>query len=210
MINLKDITFVLTSCGRLDLLQKTVESIHPEILMNTKKNILIDDSGSKSIHQQIDSNKLYSNWIKLYNEENIGQPKSVDRAYSLVDTDYIFHCEDDWVFDYRFDFVQDSIDILKNNNNIMQVTFRKGCPHPVKLINGLNIKIPAWNGEWYGFTYNPSIIKTEAVRKIKSYSGKLEQLISKQYYELGYLTASIYGVVDHIGWGRSTNSYLKL
>lgn len=210
MIDLKNITLVLTSCGRLDLLQKTVESIHPEILVNTKQNILIDDSGNRSIHEQIESNSFFSNWKKLYNEVNIGQPKSVDKAYSFVDTDYIFHCEDDWIFDYRFDFVQDSIDILKNNNNIMQVTFRKNCPQPITVINNLSIKLPGWNGEWFGFTYNPSILKTEVVRKVQPYSGKSEQMISKKYNELGYLTAFLYGVIDHIGWGRSTNSHQKL
>ena len=34
----------------------------------------------------------------IYNDVNIGQCKSIDKAYELVDTEYIFHCEDDWEF----------------------------------------------------------------------------------------------------------------
>lgn len=211
MIDLKNITLVLTSCGRLDLLQKTVESIHPEILVNTKQNILIDDSGNRSIHEQIESNSFFSNWKKLYNEVNIGQPKSVDKAYSFVDTDYIFHCEDDWIFDCHYDFIFESIKVLQSNEKIFQVTFRKDDPHPVQHTNqGYGIKIPGWRNEWYGFTYNPSILKFNDINKVLPYSGKTEQQISKCYYDLGLLTASISGVVDHIGWGRSTNSHLKL
>lgn len=207
---MNNISLVLTSCGRLDLLEQTVKSIHPYILDNTKIKILIDDSGNKDIYSRIESNPLFSNWKKIYNEENIGQPKSVDKAYSFVDTDYIFHCEDDWIFDNRFDFINDSLAILKTHNNIMQVTFRKDCPHPLINMNGISIKTPGWRGEWFGFTYNPSIIKTDVIRKAQPYSGQNEQSLSKKFNSLGYVTASIYGVVSHIGWGRSTNSHIKL
>lgn len=211
MPNFNNITLVLTSCGRLDLLERTVKSIHPGILANTKKNVLIDDSGSEIIREKIENNLLFSNWVKLYNEQNIGQPKSVDKAYSLVDTEYVFHCEDDWIFDCHYDFISESIKVLQSNEKIFQVTFRKDDPHPIQHTNqGYGIKIPGWRNEWYGFTYNPSILKFNDINKVLPYSGKTEQQISKCYYDLGLLTASISGVVDHIGWGRSTNSHLKL
>lgn len=208
---LQNVTLVLTSCGRLDLLEATVKSIHPYIIKNTKQNILIDDSGKKDIHNSIESNKLFLNWIKIYNQENIGQPKSVDKAYSLVDTDYVFHCEDDWIFDNDYNFIFKSLDILEKHEKIFQVTFRKNCPHPVIPTNdNFSIKISGWNNEWYGFTYNPSIIRMRDVKKVMPYSGKNEQTISKNYYDIGVVSVAINGVVDHIGWGRSTLSFLKL
>ena len=33
----------------------------------------------------------------LVNKKRMGQLFSIDKAYSLVTTEYIFHCEDDWV-----------------------------------------------------------------------------------------------------------------
>jgi hypothetical protein len=33
----------------------------------------------------------------IVNKKRMGQLFSIDKAYSVVDTEYIFHCEDDWV-----------------------------------------------------------------------------------------------------------------
>jgi hypothetical protein len=207
---MNNLTLVLTSCGRLDLLDETVKSIPASIRTNIKK-ILIDDSGKKDVHDQIKNNPLFSDWLLLFNEENIGQPKSVDKAYSFVETDYVFHCEDDWLFDNDTTFIHKAIDILERYENIFQVTFRKDCPHPTQpTSDNFVIKTPGWRNEWYGFTYNPSIIKMKCVKQVLPYSGKNEQQIGKLYYDLGLFTAAIHGVVHHIGYGRSTMSHIKL
>jgi len=41
---------------------------------------------------------LVKNPVERFKLKNIGQIKSIDKAYSMVDTEYIFHCEDDWEF----------------------------------------------------------------------------------------------------------------
>ena len=63
--------------------------------------------------------KNYSKTI-IYNETNIGQIKSIDKnIYSLVKTEFIFHCEDDWEF-YSYGFIEKSINILSNNLKYLQ------------------------------------------------------------------------------------------
>ena len=43
--------------------------------------------------------------ILIFNENRQGQIKSVDYAYSMVETPYIFHLEDDWEF-YESYFIE--------------------------------------------------------------------------------------------------------
>ena len=44
-IMFEDVTLVLTSCNRLDLLDRTLASIGDEVLDSIKHKIIIDDSG---------------------------------------------------------------------------------------------------------------------------------------------------------------------
>jgi len=212
---MKGITLVLTSCNRVDLLDKTLESIGSEVLQSLEHKIIIDDSGNDSVKDYF--SKYDSSWQIILNEENIGQPKSVDKAYSFVTTPYIFHCEDDWLFDPSFS-LQGCVDILNYESNSLQVTFRKDCPHPVdpqirSTPNGVDyqLKVPGWNGEWYGFTYNPSLFRKSAYDSLGKYQGFREQDISRLYYDKGFFSYALTKkYVEHIGWGRGTQSYKKL
>lgn len=56
-------------------------------------------------------------------KKNLGQIKSIDLAYQEVKTDYIFHCEDDWLF-YRSGFIEDSMTILESDQSILTVWLR--------------------------------------------------------------------------------------
>ena len=98
-MNMSNITFVLTSCGRYDLLRYTLKSF---LQYNThypiEKYIIIEDGAYNNELGQVMNEYPWMEWI--VNGKRIGQIKSIDRAYSLVKTEYIFHCEDDWEF-YR-------------------------------------------------------------------------------------------------------------
>jgi hypothetical protein len=120
---------VITSCGRFDLLYRTLDSFFKQ---NTYKHInqiiIIDDSGNaEKAFRAIDSmvKELYSHFeIRiLINEVNIGQVKSIDLAYSYVQNPYIFHLEDDWEF-YGHGFIEESMAILENYSWIITVWLR--------------------------------------------------------------------------------------
>lgn len=210
---MKDITLVLTSCGRFDLLDRTLASIGSSTLSSLSSKIIIDDSGNASAKDYF--SKYDSSWKIIINEENLGQPKSVDKAYSFVTTPYIFHCEDDWHFDSVP--LEECLDVLNSREDLLQVTFRQSCPHPEEDIQltpsgtPYRLKVSGWRGQWYGFSYNPSVFRKAAYEEIKPYSGVLEQNISKLYYDKGYRSASLVNkTYHHIGEGRGTGSYKKL
>lgn len=203
-----DVTMVITSCGRLDLLDRTIKSIPASVLGSIPHKIIVDDSGNPDVHTNL---LKYKDFDLILNSVNIGQPKSVDIAYSKVNTEYIFHCEDDWDFGGDETFLSEAYLLLSNApNEVFQTTFRVNDPHPVYHLVGYYLKVPKWNGIWYGFTYNPSLIRKSAYNQVAPYSGNLEQDISKKYFEANMYSAHMRGVVRHIGDGRSTNPYLKL
>jgi glycosyltransferase involved in cell wall biosynthesis len=91
-------TVVITCCNRPDKLDQTLSSIVACDTTGIAKFVIIEDSAcmkSAEITARILADFPH---IYLKNAQNIGQVRSVDRAYAHVKTPYIFHCEEDWVF----------------------------------------------------------------------------------------------------------------
>ncbi|MFH7346915.1 glycosyltransferase family 2 protein, partial [Pseudomonas syringae pv. tagetis] len=51
------------------------------------------------------------------------QMRSVDAAYSLMESSWVFNCEDDWVF-YRPLFIEESMTLLKRDPQALLVLLR--------------------------------------------------------------------------------------
>jgi hypothetical protein len=202
-----NVTLVLTSCGRLDLLEQTVNSISKEVLDNISTKIIVDDSTDPEVYKNIKKASYLKGWKKILNREKLGQAASIDCAYTQVKTDYVFHCEDDWHFD-DFDFVGPSLHILEKYDNLVQVTFRKDSPHPThdeiyeKEECSFKVLIPGYNG-WPGFTYNPNIFRFSAYKKLGSCVGMSEKDVGIFYKDNQLYTAALETrIVSHLGDGR--------
>jgi hypothetical protein len=117
-MNQPEVTFVLTSCGRVDLLQKTIESFEKFNTYPIKRGIITEDSCDPEVYEQV--RNLFGDRYEIWaNETKKGQIKSIVDAYATIDTPYIFHCEDDWEF-IRSGFMEESIAILEHDPKIMQ------------------------------------------------------------------------------------------
>ena len=228
--NTNKVTFVLTSCGRVDLLEKTLTSFFKYNTYPIEKYILIDDSADEKVFEDIKKlNQKFGNIFDLhFNHEKLGQTKSIDKVYSMVDTDYIFHCEDDWEF-YDSDFIEKSIEILEEDNKILQVWIR---PKKDNIVSNISDQIiQTKNGTKYrkvlktsfkyyqdgienvvhdynGFSFNPGLRRIVDYKSIISYFNfGGEHLIDSFYKDLNYYVVSLSefndeGYVRHIGWER--------
>ena len=224
-----NITMVLTSCNRPNELKITLQSFFKYNTYPIKKIIIIEDSGKIGCIDEC----LYlipSNVEKniIYNKENIGQISSIDKAYSLVDTEYIFHCEDDWEF-YDYGFIEKSMEILSTNDKIYTVWLREyqnfrilrnGQPVDSNIINNTHRILKSFKERtniWSGFTFNPGLRRLKDCKLLLPYSnyknspdcncGGVEQALSNLYYKNGYLsvvTINEKGFVRHIGWDNPT------
>lgn len=212
------ITAVFTSCGRMDLLRETVSSFLVYKKYPIEKYIVIDNSTDQTLYPEIESifNGI-DNLEIIINNENIGQVASIDKAYSLVNTEYIFHCEDDWEF-FEFDFIEKSLDILKSRPDISNVNIRlrndgtKGSFHPIAgnfISNNGNIYYEYqqnYLGEWHGFSWNPGLRRLSDYKMIMPYTKYFnEQGVNNKMKDMGFKAACLDECYcKHIGEGSTT------
>jgi hypothetical protein len=212
------ITVVLNSCGRLDLLQRTLASFNSFNTYPVKEFIIVDDSGSEDIHNKL--RQEYSSHYTLVLEPHRGLIPCVDDGCSRVKTEYFFKLEEDWEF-YQSGFIERSMNVLASRSDIMHVWLRDQRDtnaHPIEpelySANGVGYKMLALNflGQWNGFTFNPSVWRLSDYKKLAPFEqiagsgnmGTQEMNIGYWYYKLfGYRAAILFeGYVKHIGWGR--------
>lgn len=91
---MSDLTVVLTSCRRPDLLIGTLDSFFSTNDYPLREFIIIEDSDDESVWA-IPARYPEQPIRVILNGVNIGQHRSIDRAYSEVQTPYILHLEDD-------------------------------------------------------------------------------------------------------------------
>jgi hypothetical protein len=206
----EQVSFVITSCGRVDLLQRTIESFIKYNTYPISEFIIIDDSLDLTTHEFI--NKTYGTTFKIIlNKEKLGQIKSIDKLYSLVKTSYIFHCEDDWEF-FRGGFIEDSLSILKENQDVICIWLRDLWDtnnHPVSreiLTTKSSIlyrELSRYFG-CYGFSFNPGLRRLKDYQIIAPFNKIGHEVdIGLKYEKMNYHAVILeQSAVEHIGWER--------
>jgi len=222
------ITVVLTSCGRADLLERTLDSFFQHNTFPIDHFIVMEDGpapSSLSTEPKYQSRGI--NWLAT--GQRIGQMAAIDAAYGFVRTEYIFHCEDDWEF-YAPGFIEKSLAILRRSPEVLQVWLRalddtNNLPimdHvfvaedvPYRFIRP-GYQSEEW-GTWHGFSLNPGLRRLRDYYRIGSFCShnpqgllknwQVERELSEVYLKQGFLAAILAdqdgkGYVRHIGWGR--------
>lgn len=210
------VTVVLTSCGRPDCLRTTIESFEKYNTFPIAEFIIVEDSGSKSMHKMI--RQLWPNYTLIFNEKNLGQVESIDKAYSRTKTQMIFHTENDWEYTAP-GFIEKSIEILLTYPEVMQVWIRgynDTNGHPVlnkdyKTGDVIFRLLATGVGGWGGFTWNPGLRRKSDYEKIGPFSnirpdlgkksGYREMYIGQEFYKHGFRAAILPdSYCKHIGY----------
>lgn len=209
-----DVTLVVTSCGRFDLLKLTLESFDHYNTAPIREVFITEDSGDDAVHDAIP--ECWKGHCRVFvNRPKLGQLASIDLAYGHVATPYIFHCEDDWEF-YRPGFVEDSRAVLEVSPQLLQVWLRNYIydlsVHSPYILLGerqLIAGVPCYpllseKPEWQSFSLNPGLRRHSDYLRcapFASYSG--EKALSKRYAELGLTAVALEGdAVLHTGFGN--------
>ena len=215
------ITLVVTSCGRFDLLERTLVTFFKFNTYPIYKTIIIEDSGIKLSKRTI-SKFIDGNFEIIQNEKNLGQIRSIDLLYSRIKSEYFFHCEDDWEF-YRSNFIEDSLAIMEQDSSIFTVFLRAHNDtngHPigefVKFKNNPKARLIMrnYNQIWHGFTFNPGLRRLKDYKRLSPYADLCifhkrlnktivaEEDLSYYYDREGYrsvITLNSTGYVKHTG-----------
>ncbi|KAB0491963.1 hypothetical protein [Pseudomonas vancouverensis] len=208
-----NITLVVTSCGRLDLLKATLESFDQFNTAAIREVFITEDSGDEKVQEVIPAH-WKDHCTVFVNRPKLGQLASIDLAYEHVKTPYIFHCEDDWRF-YRPGFVEDSMTILESRPDILQVWLRSyiydlqvHSPYislgPRQVIDAVACyPLISDKPEWQGFSLNPGLRRIREYRLCAPFSGHSgEKALSERYAALNLAALTLEAdAVMHIGFG---------
>lgn len=127
-------TLVLTSCDRPTQLETTLTSILKCDLSGLKRFIVIEDSSNPQIAEIVERVLVDVPHLFLQNPVNLGQIRSIDRAYAEVDTTYIYHCEEDWYFPTSL-YIHEGRRILDANPNVSVVLARKLADYKMQTLH---------------------------------------------------------------------------
>ncbi len=211
------IDVILTSCGRFDLLESTLDSFFYLNDYPINNFFIYEDSGTL-YRRQPDINHLeilkqkYPQVTWLISKQKDGQIYALDALWGRVTTKYCFQMEDDWVF-YRRNFISDSIEILEQRDDIIMCWIRERNDvnsHPIEnnVIDGFDYMMMNYNLMWDGYTFNPSVKRLSDYQKIGTFGGRVrhyeawrnESGISKAYGDMGYRAIILpHGYMRHIG-----------
>ncbi len=172
------ITFVLTSCGRFDLLHETLASFLAFNTAPIARFVVVEDSGDAAVGDVLA--RFDVDFDLLLNSPPCGQMRSIDRGYARVETPYIFHCEDDWRF-FRRGFVEDSLRVLERSARASVVVCRRTGQNPihdalvaataVECVGGVAIRFPPVDADatWGGYSMNPGLRRLSDCRRLGSF-----------------------------------------
>ncbi len=208
-----DITLVVTSCGRLDLLKRTLESFDRFNTAPIREVFITEDAGDEGVHAVIPAH-WKDRTTAFVNRPKLGQLASIDLAYGHVKTPYIFHCEDDWEF-YRPAFVEDSRTILELRPDILQVWLRNyvydlSVHSPYIHLGQRDVigGVPCYplisdKAEWQSFSLNPGLRRLKEYELCAPFSGfGGEKALSMRYAQLNLTAVALEGdAILHTGFG---------
>lgn len=208
-----NITLVVTSCGRLNLLKHTLESFDRFNTAPVREVFITEDAGDEGVRAVIPAH-WKDHCTFFVNRPKLGQLASIDLAYEQVKTPYIFHCEDDWEF-YRPGFVEDSKTILELRPEILQVWLRNyvydlQVHSPYIRLGAREVigGVPCYplisdKPEWQSFSLNPGLRRLKEYRLCAPFAGYGgEKALSQRYAELNLTAVTLEGdAVLHTGFG---------
>lgn len=207
-------TLAVTSCDRHDLLKITLDTFVATCGVFPSETIIYEDS-VKPRPTFLDSYFPRLGKITwLSDGRRRGQAYAIDRIYSEVKTEYVFHTEDDWEF-HESGFINESFHILCRNPDISMVALRSDWNHP--LIDdpegrGFKIAEPYWGGDWGGTCWNPGLRRVSDFRRFGNYGRHVgygtnglghEIKWSKLFLDAGYRIACLPRFTSHLGNERS-------
>jgi lauroyl/myristoyl acyltransferase len=175
----KGVTFVLTSCARFDLLAETLETFLHFNTYPIDEYVLVEDSGDDRVYDVL--RQFRPKFRVILNDPPIGQIASIDRAYAGLQTQYIFHCEDDWRFS-RKGLIEESIVLLESVPEIAVVSGRYRGQKPDFDRRFFNSRERSYNGIryrcnerepnqlWGGYTFNPGLRRSADYRTLGSFA----------------------------------------
>lgn len=203
----REFSVVVTSCGRFDLLRRTLQSLRDTLDIAPQAWIIIEDSGDEAVRDVVRDLGIDAEII--INRPQLGQMKSIDKLYAAVKTPYVFHCEDDWEF-FRKGFVADSFAVLEAGAKYSVVCLRPREEQSKLIRNAPAFEVagvriyesdPTLHPEYFGYAFNPGLRRMSDYQAIGPFVPLgHEPEVSYAFKKAGFRLANLEdAAVRHIG-----------
>lgn len=206
-MSFQETTLCLTIGRRPKLLKETLLSLQQYPSFHNV--IAINDFRDEETNDVFRS--LCPNGTLLSLDQQLGHHKAVDTMYQHVKTPYIFHGEDDWCFDKDL-MLDQAIKLLNTDAKITSVCVRKFTDLGLNEEEASQViheqlagiaftKLTQLHQQWYGYSFNPHVIKTERWQSLGGFSQfKKERHVSRYLRKKGaYVAYLAPGACHHIG-----------
>ena len=180
----------MTTCRRLNLFKQTMESFRRVCRdQDLIKHWIIADDGSDEADIE-EMRKLCPEFAILRSPQR-GQADNLNTLFGAVETEWFFHCEDDWLFFREGNFIRKMFDVAFDDPKIKNVTLRHWTGNEVesKKTSGLRYNVhkfsqfdfggrtledmEEWsaktNCNWFGYTLNPGLQHLPTVKRLGPY-----------------------------------------
>ena len=201
------IALCLTIGRRPELLRQTLESLLSRA--EFKQIIAINDFRDEETNDVF--RKCCPAGILICLPEQLGHHRAVDVMYAKVQTPYVLHCEDDWLFDHDLR-IAESIQLLNALPEVSTVCLRDyadfghdaavAAQTVAQEFKGISYRrLDRTHKQWHGYTFNPHIASIDLWKKIGLFAKfKKERHVSRSLRKLGRYVAYIEpGSCHHIG-----------
>lgn len=204
-----NVTTVLTSCGRWDLLVVSLDTFLE--YHEPGRFILVEDSADHAFAEKL--RERYPQIEVVLNDPRLGQHKAIDRVYEMIDTPYILHLEDDWHFLGGMN-IEEGLQLLDTNDAITSVCFARfdGLKKRQRIFrtrmkfNGHDYaRMNNAHRDWHGFSFYPGVLRRELWLTHGPYAKfQNERTISRYMKDQGKeVVFQLPGVGVHVGSGKS-------
>jgi hypothetical protein len=204
-----DVTVCVTSCARVDLLSQTMQSFRA--FNPGGRTIISEDSADPAVVGVIEA--AYPDARVLSGPERIGQMRSIDRMFGVVETTYLFHLEDDWVFEgpVAWDALRELLATRPDVSNVCVREFSEIKPKyrvrsdPAQC-GGASFQVMRLDAhpEFFGWSNGPGLMRTALYHSYAPFGRARHDQISAMVKRDGGREAYLLpGVAHHIGQGRN-------
>lgn len=215
------ISLVVITDGRQACIEKTISVFEHVVSYPFFEKLIINDSGDIRYHQYLITK--FPGYNIVSHETRRGLAGAVQSAWASVSTesDYVFHLEDDFVFNTSID-IDLMIDIMKENPYLVQMAMVRAPVNPPEQEAGgfvfQNLQDYTQKHTWFEhqrlFTLNPCIYPKSTVAIGWPDHGGESEFTSKVHavnkdFKFGFI-GNIYDrpIVTHIGGRRSEGWFL--
>ncbi|WP_342362581.1 glycosyltransferase [Terrarubrum flagellatum] len=195
-------TVVVTSCGRFDLLAKTIDSF--ERCFAAERIIIAEDSADRAGARAFAAKRPR---VEMrINDPKLGQLRSIDRLYGTISTPYVIHLEDDWEFTSPIE-LERIVRMLESNPDVTAalLAHREYAAHYERSVrmmssDGLEYKYfkPDAHPLWFSYSFNPSIARMDLWRAVGPFAKyETEEKLSGVMKQEGKKIALLWPPVGH-------------